>query len=86
MDSILIAMILAVLIPIYEIGKDENIWQKILAFTSIATKTTIIMLVIAFWRDDWSIGLIAVIIMSAGDAGLVLMANVIRSMNESERQ
>ena len=86
MDSILIAMILAVLIPIYEIGKDENIWQKILAFTSIATKTTIIMLVISFWRDDWSIALVAVIIMSAGDAGLVLMANVIRSMNESERQ
>lgn len=86
MESILIAMTLAVLIPIYEIGQDENIWQKILAFTSIATKTTTIMLVIAFWRDDWSIALIAVIIMSAGDAGLVLMANVIRSMNEGERQ
>lgn len=46
MESILIAMILALLIPIYEACHDKDIWQKMLAFASIATKTSIIMLFI----------------------------------------
>ncbi|MDJ0572285.1 MAG: hypothetical protein QNJ53_25025 [Pleurocapsa sp. MO_192.B19] len=78
MDSILIAMILALLIPIYEAWQDDNIWQKMLAFASIATKTSIMMLVISVLRDDWSIGVVAVIILSVGEAGLMLLAHLIK--------
>ena len=53
MDSILIAMILALLIPIYEACQDQDIWQKMLAFASIATKTSIMMLFVSVLRDDW---------------------------------
>ena len=83
MDSILIAMILALLIPIYEAWQDENIWQKMLAFASIATKTSIMMLVISVFRDDWSIGVVAVIILSVGEAGLMLLAHLIKQLNEA---
>lgn len=83
MDSILIAMILALLIPIYEAWQDDNIWQKMLAFASIATKTSIIMLVISVLRDDWSIGVVAVIILSVGEAGLMLLAHLIKRLNEA---
>lgn len=82
MDSILIAMILALLIPIYEAWQDDDIWQKMLAFASIATKTSIIMLVISVMRDDWSIGVVAVIILSVGEAGLMLLAHLIKRLNE----
>lgn len=82
MDSILIAMILALLIPIYEAWQDDNIWQKMLAFASIATKTSIMMLVISVLRDDWSIGVVAVIILSVGEAGLMLLAHLIKQLNE----
>ncbi len=82
MDSILIAMILALLIPIYEACQDDDIWQKMLAFASIATKTSIMMLVISVARDDWSIGVVAVIILSVGNAGLMLLAHLIKRMNE----
>lgn len=82
MDSILIAMILALLIPIYEALQDEDIWQKLLAFASIATKTSIMMLVISVLRDDWSIGVVAVIILSVGEAGLMLLAHLIKGLNE----
>ena len=54
MDSILIAMILALLIPMYEACRNDDIWQQMLAFGSIATKTSIIMLFIAVLRDDCS--------------------------------
>ena len=82
MDSILIAMILALLIPIYEAWQDDNIWQKMLAFASIATKTSIMMLVISVLRDDWSIGVVAVIILSVGEAGLMLLAHLIKQLNK----
>ena len=82
MDSIVIAMILALLIPIYEAWQDDNIWQKMLAFASITTKTSIMMLVISVSRDDWSIGVVAVIILSVGEAGLMLLAHLIKRLNE----
>ncbi|WP_040899620.1 hypothetical protein [Xenococcus sp. PCC 7305] len=82
MDSILIAMILALLIPIYEAWQDGDIWQKMLAFASIATKTSIIMLFISVLRDDWSIGVVAVIILSVGEAGLMLLAHLLKRINE----
>ena len=83
MDSILIAMILALLIPIYEAWRDDDIWQKMLAFASIATKTSIIMLVISVIRDDWFIGVVAVIVLSVGEAGLMLLAHLIKKINQT---
>ncbi|NJM71190.1 MAG: hypothetical protein HC862_13720 [Scytonema sp. RU_4_4] len=82
MNLILIAMILALLIPIYEAWQDENIWQKMLAFSSIATKTSIMLLVVSVLRDDWMLGVTGVIILSVGNAGLMLLAQVLKRMNE----
>ena len=82
-DSILIGMILALLIPIYEAWQDNDIWQKMLAFASIATKTSIMMLVVSVLRGDWSIGIVAVIILSVGNAGLMLLAHLIKRLNEA---
>lgn len=82
MNYILITMILALLIPIYEAWQDDDIWQKMLAFASIATKTSIMMLLVSVLRDDWSIGLVAVIILSVGNAGLMLLAHLIKRLNE----
>ncbi len=82
MNYILIAMVLALLIPVYEAWQDDDIWQKMLAFASIATKTSIMMLIISVLRDDWSIGVVAVIILSVGNAGLMLLAHLIKKLNE----
>ena len=82
MNWILIAMILALLIPIYEAWQDENIWQKMLAFASIATKTSIMILAVSVLRDDWMIGLVGVLILSVGNASLMLLAHVLKRMNQ----
>ena len=81
MNWILIAMILALLIPIYEAWQDENIWQTMLAFASIATKTAMMILVISVLRDDWMIGVVGVLILSLGNASLMLLAHVIKRVN-----
>lgn len=78
MNTLLITMILALLIPIYEACRDEDIWQKMLAFASIATKTSLMILVISVLRDDWMIGVVGVLILSLGNASLMLLAHVLR--------
>ncbi|NEP15094.1 MAG: hypothetical protein F6K14_33970 [Symploca sp. SIO2C1] len=82
MNWVLIAMILALLIPIYEAWQDDNIWQKMLAFASIATKTSIMILVVSVLRDDWMIGVVGVLILSVGNASLMLLAHILRRVNE----
>jgi multicomponent Na+:H+ antiporter subunit F len=78
----LIAMILALLIPMYEAWQDENIWQKMLAFASVATKASIILLVVSVLRDDWMLGVVGVIILSVGNAGLMLLAQILKRLNQ----
>jgi multicomponent Na+:H+ antiporter subunit F len=82
MNGILLAQIGALLIPIYEAWQDDDIWQKMLAFASIATKTSIMILVVSVLRDDWMIGVVGVLILSVGNASLMLLAHVLKRMNQ----
>lgn len=83
LEIILIATILILLIPIYQAFQVEDIWQKMLAFSSISSKVSIIILIVSVLRDDWWIGVVAVIILSVGNAGLMLLANVLKRIYQS---
>ncbi|MGK7957305.1 MAG: hypothetical protein AB4063_18950 [Crocosphaera sp.] len=78
MNLILVTMILALLIPVYEALQDNDIWQKMLAFASIATKTSVMILVISVLRNDWMIGVVGVLILSVGNASLMLLAQILK--------
>jgi multicomponent Na+:H+ antiporter subunit F len=82
MTLIITAMILALLIPLYEACKDEKIWQKMLAFASVSTKASILILTISVFRDDWMIGVVGVLILSVGNAALMLLANVMSRVEQ----
>lgn len=81
MNGIIIALLLALLIPIYGAWQSDDIWQKMMAFASVATKTSVLMLLVSVLRDDWFIGVVAVIILCLGNAGLMLLAHLIRRLN-----
>ena len=82
MNTILMMMLVALMIPIYEACQDDNIWQKVLAFSSIASKTSIMILVVSVLRDDWMIGVVGVIILSVWNASLMLLAQILRRMSD----
>lgn len=82
MTLVLIAMIGALLIPMIEALQDEDIWQRMLAFGSIATKTSVMILVIAVLQDDWMIGVVGVLILSVGNAALMLLAHIIKRLSD----
>lgn len=79
----LMAMIVALLIPLYEAWKDEDIWQTMLALSSVATKAAVMILLISVLRDDWMLGVAGVIILSVGDAGFMLLAHILKRMGDS---
>lgn len=81
MNSILLAMIITLLIPIYVSWRDDDIWQKMLAFASISTKTSMMILVISVMRDDWMLGVVGVIILSVGNAAFMLLAQILKRLN-----
>ncbi|MBD2302115.1 hypothetical protein H6G80_25580 [Nostoc sp. FACHB-87] len=82
LNLLLFAMMAALLIPMYEAWQDDDIWQKMLAFASISTKAAIMILVVSVLRDDWMIGVVGVIILSVGNAALMLLAQVIKRMSD----
>lgn len=82
MTGFLIAMLIILLIPLYEAWKSEDVWQKMLAFASISTKTAIMILIVAVIRGDWMLGVVGVIILSVGNAALMLLAHVIKRLSD----
>ena len=81
MSWALIVMFFILLIPLFEAYQDDDIWQRMLAFASISTKTSIMILLVSILRDDWMIGVVGVLILSVGNAALMLLAHVIRRVN-----
>ncbi len=83
LNFVVCAMVFSLLIPLYQVWKyDDDIWEIMLAFSSIAAKSAVMILVIAVLRDDWMIGVIGVIILSVGNAGFMLLAHIIRRTGE----
>lgn len=79
---VLMAMFVALLIPIYEALQEDDIWQRMLAFASIATKTSLMILVLSVIRNDWMIGMVGVLILSVGNAALMLLAHILKRIND----
>jgi len=77
MTALLYGMVLALLIPIAVACRHTDVWHLLAAFSSVSTKVAVLMLVVSVVRDDWMIGLVGVIILSVGNAGLLLLANLL---------
>jgi len=84
LNLVLGAMIIALLIPLYQAWRDEDIWQTMLALSSVSAKSAMMILVVSVIRDDWMIGVAGVIILSVGNAGFMLLAHTIKRMTETE--
>lgn len=83
LNLILMPMIVAMLIPIYAACKTNDVWQKMLALSSVSGKASIIILVVSVLRDDWMIGVVGAIVLSVGNAGFMLLAQLLKRMENT---
>jgi multicomponent Na+:H+ antiporter subunit F len=83
LQIVLFAMIAALLVPLYQAWQEEDIWQTMLAFSSVSTKAAVMVLLVSVLRDDWMIGVVGVIILSVGNAGFMLLAHILKRMGDA---
>jgi multicomponent Na+:H+ antiporter subunit F len=82
LQIVLILMIVALLIPLYQAWRDEDIWQTMLALSSVSSKAAVMILLVSVLRDDWMVGVVGVIILSVGNAGFMLLANLLKRLED----
>ena len=80
MTVLLWGMVLALLIPLAVVCRPCTVWDRLAAFGSISAKVSLIVLVVAVMRADWMLGLVGAISLSAGNAGMLLLANLLREV------
>jgi multicomponent Na+:H+ antiporter subunit F len=76
-------MILALLIPLYQAWKEEDIWQMMLALSSVSSKAAVMILLVSVLRDDWMLGVVGVIILTVGNAGFMLLAHILKRLGDA---
>jgi len=80
MTALLTAMVLALLIPMSVALRPTDVWERLTALASASTKVAVIMLVVSVIRDDWMVGLVGVLVLSVGNASLLLLAHLLKGL------
>ncbi|MCK8600363.1 hypothetical protein [Desulfoferrobacter suflitae] len=75
-------MLLALLIPIVHSVRCGDIWEQMLCYASVSTKAAVIVIVFSVLRDDSMIGLVAVVALSLGNADLMLLAHLLKRLED----
>lgn len=80
MKWMLLLMIISLCLPMIQIVRDKTLWEKLLVFASITSKAAVLALAIAVTRQDWMMAIAAVVALSMGNAGLMLLAHLFNRM------
>ena len=75
-DVLLEVMIAATLISLGGVLNRGSISERLAALASVSVKLSIVLLMTSVLRDDWMVGLVAIITLISGEAGLILLANL----------
>ena len=76
LELVQLGMVLALVLPIVVACRRSDGWHRLAALASISTKVALLMLSVV--RDDWMVGLVGVIVLSVGNAAVMLLANLLR--------
>ena len=71
-------MVLALLVPIAVACRPTDVWHRLAAFASVSSKLALLILVVACVRHDAMLAMAGVIVLSVGNAGMLLLANLLR--------
>lgn len=80
MSVLAVLMVLSLLVPILQAFRCSRVWERLLCYASVSTRTALILLLVSRFRDDPMIGVVAVVVLCLGNSGLMLLAHLIKSM------
>jgi multicomponent Na+:H+ antiporter subunit F len=80
MSILLALMLISLLFPLVHSFRSASIWERMLCYTSVSTRAAIILILYSRFSHDTMIGLVGVVVLSVGNSGLLLLANLIKAM------
>ena len=80
MNILLALMLFSLFLPLVHSFRCTGIWERLLCYTSVSTRAAVCLIILSRFAHDGMIGLVAVIVLSLGNSGLLLLANLIRGM------
>lgn len=81
LEPLQLGMVAALLLPILVACRNGDVWHRLAALASISTKAALLMLVVSVVRDDWMVGFVGVIVLSVGNAAVMLLAHLLRGID-----
>jgi multicomponent Na+:H+ antiporter subunit F len=72
------AMVLSVALPLLALARQVDFPSRLCALASLTVKISILLMVVAVFRDDWMLGVVGAVGLICGDGGLVLLADLLR--------
>lgn len=81
MNWILTAMVLIIALQIIDAFRDRSVWERMLTFASVSSKGAVLALTVSVLRHDWMIAAVAVIVLSAGNAGIMLLSHLLNRLD-----
>ena len=82
MNLLLALMLVSLLFPVVHSFRCKNIWERMLCYTSLTTRSAVILIVISGINHDGMIGLVGVVVLCVGNPGLLLLANLMRVLED----
>jgi multicomponent Na+:H+ antiporter subunit F len=82
MTLLLAFMLFTLLFPAVHSFRTANIWERMLCYTSISTRAAVVLIIFSRYRHDVMIGLVAVIVLCVGNSGLLLLARLIKGLED----
>jgi len=80
MKWLLLLGIISLGLPLIQIARNRTLWEKLLVFASVSSKVAVLALAIAVTRQDWMLAIAAVVALSMGNAGIMLLAHLFNRM------
>lgn len=80
MNIFLGLMLAALLPPLLHAFRCADIWERMLCYTSVSTRAAVCLMLFSRLVDDPMIGLVGVAVLSLGNSGLLLLANLLQGL------
>jgi multicomponent Na+:H+ antiporter subunit F len=80
MKVVLLVMLVSLLFPLGVSFRCRGIWERMLCYTSLSTRMAVCLVFLSRFHHDPMIAVVGVIVLSLGNSGLLLLANLIRGM------
>ena len=78
LELVQLGMVVDIMMTILVACRRSDVWHRLAALASLSTKVALLMLVVSVVRDDWMVGVVGVIVLSVGNAAVMLLANLLR--------